>query len=81
MANLYQHNHDLLLHLSAKDMCSIIVVQIVGGGVNYYGKYDIIHGNRIPIPKQMAMEVIDMIKEGKICDIEHSFFKDEISNF
>lgn len=81
MANLYQMNQDLLLHLTAKDMFGILVVQIEGGGTNYYGKYDVIHGNRIPIPKELAMEVIDMIKEGKICDVEHAFYKDDRSNF
>lgn len=81
MANLYQLNQDMLLHLTAKDMFGILVVQIEGGGVNYYGKYDVIYGNRIPIPKKMAMEVIDLIKEGKICDIEHAFYKDNTPNF
>lgn len=81
MANLYQLNQDMLIHLTANDMHTIIVAQVVGGGRNYYGRYDIIHGNTIPIPKKMAMEVIDMMKDGKICDVEHSFFKDHAHNF
>lgn len=81
MSNLYQHNQDLLIHLTVKDIHRIQVVRIKGGGRNFYGNYDVIHNNWIPIPEKLAMEVIDMVKEGKICDINHAFHWDTTPNF
>lgn len=81
MANLYQHNQDILIHLTAKDIHRILVVRIEGGGRKSYGNFDVVYNNWIPIPEKLAFEVIDMIKEGKICDIEHTFSKDKYPNF
>lgn len=81
MAKLFAHQEELLIHLTADDIFKIRVTQVEGGGVNYYGCYDVIHGNYIPITKDLAMKVIDKIKEGKICDIQHDFMKDKKLNF
>ncbi len=81
MANLYQSNQDLLVHLTTKDIYGIQVVQVKTGGRNYYANFDVIHNNWIAIPATLAMEVIDMVKEGKICDITHAFYKDDSLNF
>jgi hypothetical protein len=81
VAKLYAKNDDLLIHLTEKDIFKLIVVQVEGGGVNYYGEYDLIHGNNIAIPKELAMKVLDSIKEGRICDVYHTFNKDNSLNF
>lgn len=81
MGRLILEDKNLYIHLSADDIKELFVVQVEGGGRNYYACYDVIHGNRIPIPHETALDVIDMIKQGKICDINHSFFKDKELNF
>lgn len=81
MGRLFAHNQDLLIHLTVEDIHELIVAQVEGGGRNFYAVYDVIHNNNIAIPESLALQVIDKIKEGKICDIKHSFFKDKQLNF
>lgn len=81
MANIYATEKETILYLTVKDIFKLRVTQVTGGGVNYYACYDLIYGNYLPITKRLALEVLDAIKEGKICDVTHSFMKDEILNF
>lgn len=81
MATIFATDKETILHLTVKDIFRIQVTQIEGGGRNYYACYDLIHSNYLPITKLLAMEVLDAIKEGKICDVEHSFHKDKAANF
>lgn len=77
MAGLYSTDKGILLHLEAENIYRLIITRVKGGGRNFYGVYDLIHNNKLPITETLAMTVIDRIKEGQICDIEHSFNWDD----
>lgn len=70
--------NDIIIHLKPTDVKKLTIVRVENSDKrNYYAEYDVIHGNNICVPHEFAMEVIDLVKEGRIIDIYHSYFKDK----
>lgn len=82
MAKIVAKDLDIYAHFDANDIFYIKVVRIENSDKrNFYAQFGPLEQTLFPIPKKQFDHVLDLIKAGKICDIQYSFFKDDKLNF
>lgn len=82
MGKIYAKGLEFFAHFTPDDVMAIEVYRIKGSKeFNYYAKVSALESTKFPITKQVYDNVLDMMKDGKICLITFSAVKDIKPNF